>query len=74
MEKKLVIRIPRLNNPAQDEPQPTALAMVDKFVNEWKHIMSELEYGSVGLTATVHQGRVVKMDVSRTIKMDVRDM
>lgn len=69
-----VIRIPRRDNPELDEAQASALAIVDRFVGEFKKLLSEIEYGSVAIEATVHSGRVVKMDVARRVKLDVSGM
>lgn len=66
-----VIRIPRRDAPMHDEPQVTAHAIIDKYCEEFKRIIGGLEYGSAAIEATVHAGRVVKMDVARRIKLDV---
>lgn len=71
MEKTLTIRIPRKTDPTQDEPQATALAIVDRFVADWKKLLSEIEYGGAGIDATVHAGRIVKIDISRRTKLDI---
>ncbi len=71
MEKRIVLRIPRHDEPDRDMPQSTALAMVDRFVADWKRILADIEYGGAGIDATVHAGRIVKIDISKRTKLDV---
>ncbi len=70
MEKKLVIRIPRKDDSRLDEPLTTAMTVIDGFVDEWKSIIGEIEHGAAGITATIHAGRVVKIDLTRQIKLE----
>ncbi len=66
-----VIRIPRQVDPTKDEPQSTALAIVDRYCDEFKRLCADVDFGAVAIEATLHAGRIVKMDVTRRIKLDV---
>lgn len=65
METRNVIRIPKSDNPAKDEPSSTASAMIDGFVDDWKRLLSEIRYGGAGIEATVVDGRVVGMNLKK---------
>lgn len=65
MERQSVLRIPRSGDPVRDEPQATARAMVDGFVDDWKKLLSEIEYGGAGIEATIVGGRIVGMNLKK---------
>lgn len=38
---------------------------MDSFVEDWKRVLSETQYGGAGIEATVVNGRIVGMNLKR---------